>query len=160
MIKQRVEDLSWKGWRGIALVAAVAAALVLGSKFFSWLGRYVGGASAALFIAYGVLIAWLLLDYVVMAFTYACNGSSLRVCRAYGKRERLMTEVWLNGLQGCGSLEKMKQRFPGAKVQRAVKRGCTIEPLALAHNAGGRTELLVIQPDDKLRGEILAALKK
>ena len=160
MIQQRVEGHSWKGWRGIALVAVIAAAVVLGSMFFSWLGRYIGGISAPLFIVYGILIAWFLLDCVVMAFTYTSNGSSLRVCRAYGRRERLMTEIWLNGLQACGSLADMQKRFHGAKVQRAVKRGCSIEPVAVAYNAAGRTELLVIQPNDALRKAIRAALKK
>ena len=160
MVEQRVEGCSLRGWRGVALVLGLAVLIIAGSCLFSWLGRWIGGASSALFIAFGGAVAWLVLDRYVLAYTYTANGSCLRVCRAYGKRRRFMLDVWLNSVRGCGTPEEMKRRYPGARVQRAVKRDCPIPPLAVAWQDGGRTSLLLIQPNDQLHAVIAGAAKK
>ena len=160
MIEQRVDNGVLRGWRGPALIAVVAGAVLLGSAAFNGLGRYIGRASSWLFIAYGGLIAWYLLDRYVLAFVYTCDGSCLRVRRAYGRYERPMAEAWLSSALACGSLEAMRRRFPGARVQRAVRKKCLIAPLALAYGAAGGTAILLLQPDDRLRGAILRAVKK
>ena len=159
MIEQRVENRSLKGWRGIALVLALAALVILGSCFFTWLGRYIGGAASVLFIAFGGALAWALLDRCVLAFVYTCNGSCLRVCRAYGKRQRFMLDVWLNSVRACGAPEEMRARFPGARVQRAVRPACPIPPLAVVWQDGGKPSILVLQPGDRLRDVLIRAAK-
>lgn len=160
MHEQRVEHRSMKGVRGFALVALTALAVLAGSSFFAFLERYIGNAASLLFILYGCLIAWLLLDRFVLSFVYSCSNGCLRVRRAYGKRQRPMADVWLNGVQACGSLDDMRKRFPGAKVHRAVKQGCPIEPLAVAYNDAGKTAILLLQPDEPLRRMIVAAVRR
>ncbi|MBR1560029.1 MAG: hypothetical protein IJ646_07280 [Clostridia bacterium] len=160
MLEQRVENPAPSGLKGVALIALVAAAVLAGSNFFYFIGQWIGTASSILFLLYGALVAWLLLDRYVLKFIYTCDGNCLRVCRAYGNRERFMADVWLNGVQACGTLDDMRRRFPGAKVQRATKRECPLEPLAVAYNDAGRTAIMVLQPNEELRKIIVKAVKR
>lgn len=160
MIQQRVSHRSLNGWRGVALIAVIALGVILGSNFFYFLGRYIGNAASLLFILFGMGVAWFLLNRYVMSFVYVCDSSCLRVRRAYGRYERAMADMWLNGIQCCGALEEVRRRCPGARVQRAVKPECAIEPLAVGYNDAGRTAILVLQPDEALRAVILKAVKK
>ena len=160
MIQQRVSHGSLNGWRGVTLIAVIALGVILGSNFFYYLGRYIGNAASLLFILFGMGVAWFLLNRYVMSFVYVCDGSCLRVRRAYGRYERFMADVWLNGIQCCGSLEEVRRRCPGARVQRAVKPECEIEPLAVGYNDAGKTAIVVLQPEEALRGVILKAVKK
>ena len=134
--------------------------MILGSNLFYALGRYIGNAASLLFILFGMGVAWFLLNRYVMSFVYTCDGSCLRVRRAYGRYERQMADIWLNGIQRCGTLEDVKRRCPGARVQRAVKPECPIEPLAVAYNDAGRIAIMVLQPEDALRQVIVKAAKK
>lgn len=160
MIQQRVSHGSLKGWRGFALIGAVAVIVILGSNLFYYLGRWIGNAASLLFILFGMGVAWFLLDRYVMSFVYACDGSCLRVRRAYGRYERFMADIWLNGIQCCGSPEEVARRCPGARTQRAVKPECPIAPLAVAYNDAGKTAVIVLQPEDKLKDVIVRAARK
>lgn len=160
MIQQRVSHRSLQGWRGVALIAVIALGVILGSNLFYALGRVIGNAASLLFILFGMGVAWFLLNRYVMSFVYLCDGSCLRVRRAYGRYERQMADIWLNGIRCCGALEDVKRRYPGARVQRAVKPECAIEPLAVAYNDAGKTAVMVLQPEDELRDVIVKAAKK
>ena len=160
MLEQRVTNRPVGGMRGVALIALIAASVIVGSNFFYFLGRWIGSVSSLLFIIYGIFIAWLLLDWYVKGYIYTCGNGCLRVCRTYGRYERFMADIWLNGLQACGTPEDMKRRFPKARIQRAVKPECSLEPLAVAYNDAGRTAIMVLQPDADIRGAIINAVRK
>ena len=160
MLEQRVEGPSLKGWRGVALILAVALLVVGASHFFSFLSRWIGGAASPMFIAFGCAVALFLLEGFVMRFEYLCGGGCLRVARRYGRYRRPVAEVWLNSIQACGDLDAMRRRFPAARVQRAVRRECPLAPLAVAYNDGGKTTILLLQPDDAIRQRIVRAVKK
>lgn len=159
MIEQRVSHRSLQGWRGVALIAVIALGVILGSNLFYYLGRWIGNAASLLFILFGMGVAWFLLNRYVMGFVYYCDGSCIRVRRTYGRYMRVVADVWLNGVQACGSLDEMRRRFPGARVQRAVKPECAIPMLAVAYNDAGRTAILLMQPNESLREVILRAVK-
>ena len=57
-------------------------------------------------------------------------------------------------------IEKLKKRYPDARVQRAVRPKCGIEPYAVAHRDGGRAALLILQPDEIIRQALRDAAKK
>ena len=160
MIEQRVNGTAVKGWRGIALIAAVAAAAIAGSCAFTALEPRLGSASGILFLFYGALIAWFLLNRYVLSFVYTCKNGCLRISRAYGKRERFMLDVWLNSVKSFGDPEDVRRRFPSAKIRRAVRGACPIKPMAVAYTENGRYAILILQPDEALRGAIVGALKK
>ena len=160
MLEQRVQNKPLNGMRGLALIALVAATVMVGSRFFYFIGQYIGNVSSLLFICYGALIAWLLLDWYVKGYIYTCDNGCLRVCRTYGRRERFMTDIWLNGVQACGTLDDMRRRFPGAKLQRAVKQECSLEQLAVAYNDAGKITIILLQPNAALREIIIKAVKR
>ena len=160
MLEQRIHNHRPNALQGVGIVLLIAAAALAGNAFFLWLGQRIGAVSSALFILYGCAVAWLMMDRFALGFVYTSNADCLRVCRVYGKRERFMTDVWLNKVQAYGTPEEMKRRFPGARVSRATRRQCPLAPLALAHNSGGRTAILVIQPDDALRAHLIGVLRR
>ena len=160
MYRQEVKDVSLKGVKGILLVLAVLVAALGGSALFTLLGKAIGNASSIAFIAYCCLIACFLLSYYVMGFVYSTDGSCLRVCRCYGKRERFMCDVWLNTVQAYGRPEEVARRFPEARTEKAVKKQCGPEPFALAYKSDGKIVILHIQPDDAMRRKLIEVLKK
>ena len=160
MLQQRVENRRPGALQGAGIVLACAAAALAGNALFSWMGRWLGALASVGFILYGCIIAWLLMDRYALAFVYTANADCLRVCRTYGRRERFMTDVWLNQVRGCGTPEEIKKRFPGARAAHATRPQCPLAPLALAYQSGGRTAILVIQPDDALREHLIRSIKK
>lgn len=160
MYQQKVRGQSLDGIKGVLLIVAVLAAALVGSAFFTLLGKTVGNAASIAFIAYCCLLAWFLLTYYVMGFVYATDGSCLRVCRTYGKRERFMCDVWFTSVQAYGDPENVRKRFPEARVESAVKKQCTLKTFALAYETDNKIVILHIQPDDRMKGKIIAALKK
>ena len=160
MIEQRVDGPSLKGWRGVALIAALALLVILLSRLFEWLSRWLGGASSLLFLASGAALAWFMMHRFVMGFVYTCDGSCLRVSRVYGKRRLLAQEIWLSTIRACGDPEKLRARFPGARVRWAVRPECPLEPLAIAYGDGGKTSILLLQPDERLQALLTEAARK
>lgn len=160
MIEQRVSHRSMQGWRGAVLVAVVAVVVILSSNFFYFISRWIGNAASPLFILFGMGVAWFLLNRYVMSFVYYCDGSCLRIRRAYGRYQRQVADVWLNGVKACGTLQDIKARFPGARTQRAVKPECEIPPLAVAFNDAGKTAIVLLQPGEELREVLMKAVKR
>ena len=160
MLEQKLRNRQPSALGGLGLVALVVLAVLAGSVFFNRLAPRLGTLASVAFIAYGAAIAWLLLNWYAMGFIYTANADCLRVCRTYGKRERFMADVWLNRVQGYGTLEEMKQRFPGARVAQATRPQCEFEPLTLAYQDSDRMNLLVIQPNDAMREHLIKAIRK
>lgn len=160
MYRQEVKDKSLAGPKGTLLVLAVLAAAVLGSAFFTMLGKRMGNVSSIAFIAYCCLIAWFLLSYYVMGFVYSTDGNCLRICRTYGKRERFVCDVWLSTVQAYGDPEEVRKRFPEARIENAVKKQCGYEVFAIAYKSDDKNVILHFQPDAAMKQKILAALKK
>ena len=159
MHRQKIQNRQPSALQGIGLVLIVALAAVAGSAFFSRLESRLGTTASLLFILYGCAIAWGLLNWYGMSFIYTATDDVLRVCRAYGKRERFMVDVWLNQVVAYGAPEEVRERCPGASVTQATRSQCALEPLALAYREDGRTRIIVVQPDDALRAHLMKVLK-
>ena len=152
MIRQRVEHAPLTGWRGVALILLIALLVIALSNIFSALERVLGSMWASLlFILSGMGVAGFLLRRYVLGFQYTCENGCLRVSRVYGKRERPMADIWLNGVQACGEPDAIRQRFPSAKVQRAVRADCPLPPMAVAYRDDGKTAIMLLQPEQPLR---------
>ena len=161
MIEQRVEHRSLAGWRGVALIFAVALFVVALSNFFYAMERVIGSMAASfLFILCGMGVAGFLLNRYVLGYLYVCENGCLHVSRVYGKRHRPMADIWLNGVQACGEPDAIRKRFPGAKIQRATRADCPLSPMAVAYRDDGRTAILLLQPNDALREALIKAAKK
>lgn len=161
MIRQIVAHRPLTGWRGIALILVIALGVILLSNLFSALEPVLGSLYASLlFILCGMGVAGFLLNRYVLGFVYQCENGCLHIRRIYGKRERPMADIWLNSILACGTPEAMRQRFPGARMQRAVKADCPLPPLAIAYKSDGKTALFLLQPEPPLHDAILRAIRK
>ena len=145
---------------GVGLILLILLVALAGSAFFNRLTPWLGGWATVGFIAFGAAMAWFLLNWYGMSYIYTANADCLRVCRAYGKRERLVTDVWLNRVMGIGEPEAMKARFPGARVIRATRAQCPFPPLALAYRDSEATRLIILQPDEAMAAHLKAAVKR
>ena len=159
MLEQRVSNPQPGALQGAGIVLLIALAALAGNALFGWMGRWLGALASVGFILYGCVIAWMLMDRFALSYVYTANADCLRVCRAYGKRERFMLDVWLNQVKACGAPDEMKKRFPGARIAHATRAKCPLAPLALAYQAGSKTAILVIQPDDALRQHLVKAVR-
>lgn len=159
MLRQKLQNRQPDALRGVGLVLLIALAAVAGSLFFSRLEARLGTLASLLFILYGSAIAWFLLNWYALSFIYTANADCLRICRAYGKRERFMADVWLNQVAAYGTPEEIKQRFPDVRASQATRSQCELEPLALAYRECDRMRVVVIQPDAAMRAHLLKTLK-
>ena len=159
MLQQKLSNRQPTALQGVGLIALILLAAVAGSAFFSRLATRLGALASVGFIAYGCAVAWFLLSWYGMSFVYTATPDCLRVCRAYGKRERFVADVWLNRVTAWGDPEDVKRRCPGARVFSATKAQCPFEPLALAYKDSDRAAIIVIQPDDAMRRHLMERLK-
>jgi len=159
MIQQRIERRSLDGIRGILVVLAVMAAAILGSAFFTFLGSRIGSPASILFILYCCGIAWFLMNRYVLSFIYTTDGSCLRIARKYGKRERFMCDIWLSSVTAYGDPESVKQKVPGARIDRAIKSQCDLPQFAMAYKDAGKQAIIIIQPNEEMKKVILEKLK-
>ena len=160
MLKQSVRNRQPTALQGVGLILLIALAVFAGSAFFTQMQKRIGALSSALFIAYGCAIAWFLLNWYALSFVYTATDDVLRICRAYGKRERFAADIWLNRVEAWGTPEAMKQRYPQVKVLNATRSQCDFEPLALVYRDSDSLAMAVIQPDDAMRRHLLGAIRK
>lgn len=159
MRTQKIQNRQPSALQGVGLVLLVALAAVAGSLFFTRLEARLGRAASLLFILYGCAIAWFLLNWYGMSFIYTATDDCLRLCRAYGKRERFMADVWLNQVVAYGTPEEMKARYADAPVTRALRSQCEYPPLALAYKEGGRIRVALLQPDEAMKKHLIDRIK-
>ena len=159
MLNQTVQNKRPTPLEGIAIVACTAGAILLGSGLFGWLERWIGQAASLCFIAYGMVIALYLLNRYILGYHYEGSEDMLRVSHRYGRYQRFMADVWLSQVVSWGTPEAVRAKYPKARVARATKPRCPIEPLALAYRTAEKTEILVLQPDEALRKHLLGRIK-
>ena len=159
MIEQWLQNRRPGALAGLGVILGAAVAVVAGSAFFTMLAPRLGTLSSLLFIAYGCAIAWFLLDWYVLCVIFTASADCLRVCRAYGKRERFIMDVRMSQVTAYGAPDDVKRRFPNARVTRATRPQCDFEPLALAFRQEGRDAILVLQPNEALRTHLIEAIR-
>ena len=159
--QQTVKNPPLKGVQGILVVAGLLAALILDSVLVQLLAPVIGGSNAGLlFWVVGAGVAMWTMRRYVLAYSYATNSNTLQITFAYGRYRRLLEEIYFNNMYHSGTLEEMKKRYPGARVNRAVRRGSEHAELALAYRSNGKTCIIVLQPDDAIRAIITENTKK
>ena len=161
--------------KGILLVGGIIAALVvqpaagraelpmavLAGQLHPALEVYVSNLLGTIvFWASGATLAYLVMRNVIMSYLYTYNGMVMRIERCYGKKPRFIEDVSVRHLNGIGTLEEMKKRYPHATVVRATVRRCDIPELAVAYTNAEGQRIAVIQPDEAMREKLYANLKK
>lgn len=159
MLEQHVQNRQPDALRGVGVVLGAALAVMAGSALCTWLQGFIGTLASVLFIGYGCAVAWFMLNWFAMSYIYTANADCLRLCRAYGRRERFIADIRLSQVTAYGAPEDVKRRFPGARIIRATRRQCAFEPFALAWKADGRVNVAVLQPDDRMREHLISAIR-
>ena len=147
--------------KGIGVVLGLVGVILLDSLItgllIPWTGELV---CAILFWGIGILVALWTMRRYVLTYSYGLGPNLLRVAFAYGRWERVMSDIYFNNILNAGSLEEMKKRYPGARVTRADLPHCDIEPMTIACTDGGKPALFVLQPDEVIREKLVEVAKK
>lgn len=157
---QEIKGPKLSGLLGVGLVAGSVAALWLWSRVLGALQAYIGYMLASILLVIGgMLIALWILRRFIMGYRYELDGENLALGRQYGRRVRFMDHLMLRSAVACGSFQDMQKRFPGAEIERAVRKDCPIPELAVVFKADS-VKIVCLQPNDGIRQAIVAAVKK
>ena len=138
--------------RGIAVVLLLMGALFLDLYLTRILALLLPDVlCACLFWLIGIGIALWTLRRYALGYTYAMDDKLLRVSYAYGRRERLMADLWFNNVCAFGPVGEVRARFPDCRVFSAVRPDCPWEKAAVACRDGGRIVIYILQPDTAVR---------
>lgn len=161
MHQQQVRNPKPNTIQGLLIVLGLVAAIILDSFLAQILMPLIGNALGSLvFWAVGIALAMWTMRRFIMSYSYALTPSLLKITFAYGRYQRPFAEVYLNNILHTGSLEDMKKRYPGARVQNATRKGCALAAYAVAHRDNGRVTILLLQPDETIRAALTTAGKK
>ena len=160
-MKQTVAHKKIGTLHGILLVAGLLVILaLLNYLVLGFLATYVGnGASSIAFWVLGGLVAWLVLRIYIVKYSYELGDEVLRLTRAYGKRERLIDDIYLNNLLFLGKPEEAAKRFPNARRVKAVHAKGEHPVVALAYKASDGQYVALIQANDELKAALRERIK-
>lgn len=157
MHTQKVQNPPLKAIQGIGVVAGVVAALFLGSVLAALLTPLIGSTLASVaFWALGIAVALWVMRRFVLTYTYDLGPNLLRISFSYGRYQRDMADIYFNNILNAGDLQDMRARYPNARVNRAVRPGCPLEPLAVAC----KDAIYLLQPDPEIRQVLEAHARK
>ena len=155
MYVQKVRSPAMGALRGIAVVLGIVLAVFVDLYLTRLLTLLLPEpVCGALFWVIGIAIALWALRRYILCYSYAVTDSLLRISYAYGRYERLMSDLYFNNMSCFGPVEEVKKRYPNARVDRATRPGCPLEPMAIACRDGGQTRIYIIQPDDTVRAKL------
>ena len=152
---QKVRNSKLGALKGLGVVAGIFAALFVITLVTQLLIPFIGeGPSSLLFWGLGALVALWTMRRFVLTYSYGLGTNVLRVTFAYGRYERVMVDLYFNNIVNAGTLSDMRARYPSARVNRATRPGCDIEPLAVAARDNGVISIFLLQPDSVIRAKL------
>lgn len=158
---QQIRNAKMSALKGIGVVLALLAVILLVSVVTELITPLVGSLAATiLFWGAGIAVALWTMRRFVLTYTYALGPNVLRISFAYGRYERIMTDLYLNNILNAGSLDDMRARYPNARVNRATRPACSIPALAVAARDNGKPAIFLLQPDDTIRAALEETAKK
>lgn len=158
---QKVQNQRLNALKGIGVVVGIFVAIYAVSIVTSLLTPAIGSLAASIvFWAAGILIALWTMRRFILSYSYGLGSNVLRVAYAYGRYERVMTDIYFNNILNAGGLEDMRARYPGARVNRATRPGCAIPALAVAVRDNGATAIYLLQPDETIRAALEETARK
>ncbi len=155
MHQQKILPPKIKALEGVAIVLGLLAAALVDSFVSAILTEYVNEIlSVIVFWAVGIGLAlWVIRKYV-LGYSYSMNTKLVRVAYSYGRRERVMIDIYFANVLACGEYDAMRQAYPDARITRAARSSCDLEKLTVACRDNGKVGLFVLQPDDEIRAAL------
>ena len=156
-MKQTVYNKKLSNTQGFFVVLALVVLLVAANYLvIDVLAKFLGYTAASIgFWVMGIALGlWVFRTYIE-AFEYELSDDVLRICRAYGKRTRLVEDIYLSCLIFVGDAAEAEKRNPKLTRIHAFHKGCKLPLTAVVYeNSSGKRMALV-----QLNDEMLAALK-
>lgn len=158
---QKVQNQKLSALKGLGVVALIFAVIFAASIVTSLLTPVIGSLAASIaFWAAGILVALWTMRRFILSYSYGMGPNVLRVAYAYGRYERVMTDIYFGNILNAGTLEDMRDRYPGARVNRATRPGCAIPALAVAVRDNGAPAIYLLQPDETIRTALEETARK
>ena len=158
MHQQKVQNPPTSPLQGIAVVLGLVAAALADTLLSQVLQMYINDIFA--FVVFWVLgmslAAWVIHRYA-LSYVYNMNSVMLQVNYSYGRRQRLMIEIYFANVLACGTLEEMKAAYPDARPHYACLKRCSLPTLTVACRDNGKPALYILQPDEAITERLLQA---
>ena len=160
-MKQTVAHKKLSALEGVALIIALIAALLALNYVFSLIAPYIGANIASLmFWISGGALAYLMMRRYVASFSYELGADVLRICRKYGRRERVIEDIYLANLIFVGTPEAAERRCPGAKKLRAVHKSEGLRVCAVAYGTSSGMRIAHLQLNEDMRARLVQYMKE
>lgn len=161
-MKQIVAHKKLGALRGILLVLGLVAALVLLNYFvLALLVKLLGDAAGTISMwCLGGLLAWQVLRIYIVAYAYEMDDEVLRLSRKYGKRERIIEDIYLSRLLFVGAPDEAKKRYPDARRVSAVHAGVKDGVTAVVFQNSLGTRIALAQLNPEFRQKLISIVKK
>ena len=160
-MKQIVAHRKLTALEGVALIIALIAALLALNFVFSLLAPHIGAnAASLLFWLAGGAVAYLMMRRYVAAFSYELGSGVLRICRKYGRRERMIEDIYLANLIFVGTPEEAEKRCPGAKKLRAMHACENLPASAVAYGSSSGVRIAYMQLNAELLAKLIQHMKE
>lgn len=157
---QKVQNRKLSAAKGLLVVLGIFAALFVLTLISQLLSALVSElAGSILFWGGGVGVALWTMRRFVLTYTYALGTNMMRICYAYGRYERVMTDLYFNNILRIGTLEDMRARYPDARVNRATRPTCPHESLAVVARDNGAPAIFLLQPDEEIKNALIAVVR-
>lgn len=160
-MKQTVYNRKLSDLQGFFVVMGLVILLVLLNYLvIDVLAKFLGYTAASIgFWIIGILVGLWVFHEFIEAYQYELGEEVLRLSRAYGKRTRLIEDIYLSRLIYVGSPEEAKAKNPNAKSVKAYHKKCRIPVSAVVYdNADGR-RMALIQASEEMLAELKKKLK-
>lgn len=146
---------------GLLLVIGLVVLLIL-MNFAStlWLAPVIGYNPAALvFWIIGGVIAFIVLRYFIARIVYEVREDVLIISRFYGKKERLIENIYLRQLLFVGSREEAEKRYPKAIRVKATHPACRLPVTAVVYNTSDKRRMALLQLNDEMKAALMERVK-
>ena len=157
-MKQTVYNRKLSDLQGFFVVMGLVIALIaLNYLVIDVLAKFLGYTAASIgFWVVGILLGLWVFHEFIEAYQYELGEDVLRLSRAYGKRTRLIEDIYLSQLIYVGEPEAAGAKNPQAKYVKAFHKKCAIPLTAVVYDCASGRRIALVQANE----EILAGLKK
>ncbi|MDO4547858.1 MAG: hypothetical protein Q4D04_07170 [Clostridia bacterium] len=153
MITQNVSAKKISPLKGLIIVVAIAALIILGS----FAGNIVAGRFGAIWGQITLILiagaaALYIMRNVVVEYQYTVSDSVFYIERVYGKRSKVMLQIPLEDILYIGSREKAREKWPSARnMATATVKGNITPVVTVAYRVKGEICLIAVQPDEEMK---------
>lgn len=161
MLKQKVYNRKLSDLQGFFVVLGLVIALIaLNYLVIDVLAKLLGYTAASIgFWVIGILLGLWVFHEFIEVYQYEMDEDILRLSRAYGKRTRLIEDIYLSRLIFVGDVQQAAAKNPGARCVKAYHKKCSIPVTAVVYDSASGRKMALVQANDEILAELKQKLK-